>query len=33
MAKTKTRPDEKLYERLRDSGVPKKVASKARAKS
>ena len=29
MAKTKTRPDEKLYERLRDSGVRKKVASKA----
>ncbi|MDQ3728933.1 MAG: hypothetical protein M3355_05035 [Actinomycetota bacterium] len=29
MAKTKTKPDDKLYARLRDSGVRKKVASKA----
>ena len=29
MAKNKTKPDEKLYARLRDSGVRKKVASKA----
>ena len=29
MAKTKTKADDKLYSRLRDSGVRKKVASKA----
>jgi len=29
MAKTKTKADDKLYARLRDSGVRKKVASKA----
>lgn len=29
MAKAKAKPDEKLYEKLRDSGVRKKVASKA----
>jgi hypothetical protein len=28
MAKTKTKADKKLYERLRDSGVRKKVASR-----
>jgi hypothetical protein len=27
MAKTKTKPDTKLYDKLRDSGVRKKVAS------
>ena len=29
MAKTKTKPDTKLYTRLRDSGVRKKIASRA----
>jgi hypothetical protein len=29
MAKTKTKPDTKLYTRLRDSGVRKKIAARA----
>jgi len=29
MAKTKPKPDSKLYSRLRDSGVRKKIASRA----
>ena len=28
MAKTKTKPDKRLYQRLRDNGVRKKVASR-----
>ena len=29
MAKTKTKPDKKLYTRLRDNGVRKKIAGRA----
>jgi hypothetical protein len=29
MAKTKTKPDKKLYSRLRDNGVRKKIAGRA----